>query len=76
MPRTYLVWAVVATLLCCLPAGIVAIIYASQVSNKYYSGDFEGAERASQKAQIWIIASIVLGVIFTVLYLPLSLMSM
>lgn len=74
MPKTYMAWAIVATLLCCIPTGIVAIIYSSQVSNKYYSGDFEGARRSSERAEIWIIASIVAGVIFTTLYTPLTLL--
>lgn len=74
MPPTYMLWAILATVMCCLVTGIVAIVFASQVSNKYYAGDFEGAERASRKAQIWIIASIVAGVIFTTLYMPLSML--
>lgn len=74
MPSTYMLWAILATIFCCLVPGIVAIVYASQVSNKYYSGDFEGAEKASQRAQIWIIAAVVTGIIFTTLYAPLSML--
>lgn len=75
MPKTYLVWAVVSLILCCLPASIVAIIYSAQVSSKFYARDYEGARRASERAQIWIIVSIVLGVISMALYLPLTLLS-
>lgn len=74
MPPSYLVWAVVMTVLCCLPAGIVAIIFSSQVSSKYYSGDIEGATRASERAQIWIIISFVLGVLSATLYMPVALL--
>lgn len=74
MPPAYLVWAVVMTVLCCLPAGIVAIIFSSQVSSKYYAGDIEGAQRASDRAQIWIIVSFVLGVLTNTLYLPVALL--
>lgn len=73
MPPTHLVWAILCTLCCCMPAGVVAIVYASQVSSKYYARDYEGARKASHTAEIWIIASIVAGVIFNALYLPLSL---
>ena len=62
-PPTYLAWAVVLTLLCCLPAGIVAIVYSSNVESKYAQGDLAGAQRASQNAQIWCILSFVLGII-------------
>lgn len=63
MPRTYLAWAIVATLLCCIPTGIVAIIYASRVSSKYMQGDYYGSQRASQNALTWIIVSAVCGLI-------------
>lgn len=62
-PPTNLVWAIISTLLCCLPAGIVAIVYAMKVTNKYREGDIEGAKRASETGAWWCIASIVLGII-------------
>ncbi len=73
MPETYLVWSVLATVLCCLIPGVVAIVYSTMVSSRYYAKDYEGARRASEKAQYWIIASVVLGVITATVYLPLSL---
>ena len=63
-PPTNLVWAIISTVLCCLPVGIVAIIYALKVTNKYREGDIEGAKRASETGAWWCIASIVLGIIF------------
>lgn len=74
MPSTYLVWAVIATVVCCLPAGIVAIIFSSRVSSCYFSGDIEGARKNSERAQWWIIISIVLGVVGGALYLPFTLL--
>lgn len=62
-PPTNLAWAIISTVLCCLPAGIVAIVYALKVSNKYREGDIEGAKRASETGAWWCIASIVLGII-------------
>lgn len=73
MPPTYLVWSVIMTILCCTIPGIVAIIYSAKVSSKFYQGDIEGARRASQNAEIWIIVSFVLGVISNTLYIPLTL---
>ena len=74
MPPTYMVWAIVTTILCCLPAGVVAIVYSSMVSSKYFAQDYEGARRASRNAEVWIIASIVLGVIVNAFYWPMALM--
>lgn len=71
MPPTFLVWAVIMTVFCCTVPGIVAIIYSAQVSSKFYQGDFEGARRASRRAEIWIIVSFVLGVLTSTLYMPL-----
>ncbi len=75
MPPTYLVWSVIMTVLCCLIPGVVAIIFSSQVSTKYYAGDLEGAKRASRNAEIWIIVSFVLGVLSATLYVPIMMVS-
>lgn len=76
MPPTYMVWAVLATLCCCLLPGVVAIYFSAMVSSRYYARDYEGAKRASHNAQIWIIAAIVLGVVSAIFYVPFALMSM
>lgn len=75
MPKTYLVWSVIITILCCLIPGIVAIVYSASVSSKYYAGNIEGAKKASRNAQIWCIISVVAGILWTTLYLPLSLLA-
>lgn len=69
-PPTNLVWAVISTVLCCIPAGIVAIVYATKVQSKYNAGDLEGAKRASETSAWWCIAAIVLGL----MAMPLSLL--
>lgn len=74
MPATYMLWSIVATILCCLPAGVAAIVYSAQVSSKFYAQDYDGARRCSRNAEIWIIASIVTGVIFNAFYMPLTLL--
>jgi hypothetical protein len=50
---TYLTQAILVTLLCCLPFGIPAIVYAASVSGKLQAGDYEGAKVASDKAKFW-----------------------
>lgn len=74
MPSTYLVWSILATILCCFIPGVVAIVFSSMVSSRYYAKDYEGARRASVRAEAWIIASVVLGLITATVYLPLSLL--
>jgi uncharacterized membrane protein YvbJ len=59
--QNYLVFAILATVLCCLPTGIVAIIYAAQVNGKVQMGDLAGAKAASDNAKMWCWVSFGLG---------------
>ena len=52
-PDNGLVWAILSTLCCCLPFGIVAIVYAAQVDGKYAAGDYQGAVDSASKAKTW-----------------------
>lgn len=58
-PPTNLVWAIVSTILCCLPVGVVAIVYASKVSGYYYRNEFVKAKKASDRALYWSLASFI-----------------
>ena len=80
-PNNYLVHSILATLFCCWPLGVVAIIQASKVNTLYAEGDFEGAQKASKSAKTWTIWSAAIAVIFITLFLsffglPLLLMDM
>ncbi len=66
-PDNYLVWAILTMILCCLPLGIVSLVYATQVDSKWSAGDVAGAENSSQQARTWAIWSAVAGIAFTVL---------
>jgi hypothetical protein len=57
----YLVWAILATVLCCIPAGIPAIVYAAQVNQKLQFGDIAGAQAASNNAKMWCWIAFGLG---------------
>lgn len=63
MPSTYLAWSIITMLICCIPTGIVALIYSCKVSSRWATGDFDGARKASETAAMWIIVSVVLGLI-------------
>lgn len=62
-PPTYLAWGIVSTLICCQIFGIISIVYGAQVSSKYHQGDIEGAKKYSERAALWSILSIVVGVV-------------
>jgi len=65
----YLVQAILVTLCCCVPFGIVAIVYASQVNAKLAAGDYAGAVEASQKAKTWCWVALGAGALIGLLYL-------
>lgn len=68
MPETYMVWAILATLWCCLPFGIVAIVKAAEVSSRYNAGNYSGAVESSQAAKKWCIWAAVCGIFITLVY--------
>jgi hypothetical protein len=68
-PKNYLVESILVTLFCCFPPGIVAIINASKVDSRYASGDFDGAQQASDEAKKWMKYALIGSVVFIVLYL-------
>ena len=62
-PPHNLVWAIISTILCCLPAGVVAIVYSVKVMTKYNEGDYAAAEHYSEVSAWWCIGTIILGII-------------
>ncbi len=49
----HLALAILVTISCCVPFGILAIIYAAQVNPRIMEGDYAAAMDASKKAAIW-----------------------
>ena len=66
-PDSNLVWGILAVL-CCLPFGIVSIIYASKVSGLWAQGRYAEAQEASDDAKKWAIWGAVAGVIVGIIY--------
>lgn len=64
----HMVWAILVTLFCFLPTGIAAIVFASQVNTKLAAGDRAGAVEASNKAKMWSLISVAVGVVFLVIW--------
>ena len=56
--------AILATLFCFWPAGIVSIVFAARVNSKIKKGDMQGALRSSRRAKIWACAAFGLGIPF------------
>lgn len=67
-PDNNMVWAILSTIFCCVPLGIVSIVYASKVKGLYYQGDTAGAIDAAQKARNWAIGGAVSGLVVSFIY--------
>ncbi len=68
-PKNHLVEAILVTLFCCLPFGIVGIINAARVENAFYSGDEMEAERLSREALKWSKIGLFIGIGVYLLYI-------
>ena len=66
-----MVIAIVATVVsvigCCLPHGVVSLIFAMQVNKKAAAGDMDGAANAAKQAKLFAWISIGLGFVGLVL---------
>lgn len=75
-PSSHLIWAILCTLLCCLPFGIVSIVKAVSVEKLWYQGYREEAKRASKSARNYAIWGAVISFLVTIVCSLLSLLGM
>lgn len=68
-PNSYLALAIISTILCCLPTGIVSIIYATKVNSLYEDGKYNEAVSASKNAKTWGIVSIGIALLGWIIYI-------
>lgn len=66
---TYLIFAIISTLLCCLPLGIVAIVYACKINSLQKNGDYAGAQNAAKKAKMFTIIGTVAALVVSIFYI-------
>lgn len=70
-PSTYLVLSILVTIFCCVPFGIIGIVYASKVDSCWNAGNAEEAMMYSRKARNWSFWGIALCVLFWIAYVAL-----
>jgi hypothetical protein len=66
-PDNYLVWAILCTVLCCLPFGIVSIVYSTRVSGLWSQGRYAEAQAAADSAKKWAIIGAIVGAVLYVI---------
>jgi hypothetical protein len=65
--NNYLIPAIFSTLCCCLPFGIVSIVYAAQVNGKIAAGDIAGANQSANNAKMWFWIAFGFGLVISVI---------
>jgi len=68
----YLWQSIVVTVLCCLPFGIVAIVFAAKVNGLVQAGKIEEAQAASNTAKMWCWISFGVGLVVIILQILLN----
>lgn len=72
-PNNYMALAILTTIFCCLPFGIVGIVKASKVNSLYMLKQYDLAMQASADAKKWSIIGIVAGLVVGIAYAALTL---
>ena len=68
-PDNNLIWAILCTVMCCWPLGIVAIVKATSVEKLWYQGQYEAAEKAAADAKKWSMWGAGAAIVFWLLYI-------
>lgn len=68
-PDNNMVWAILSTVMCCMPLGIVSIVKASQVNSLWFQGFHAEAHRAADEARKWAMWSAISSGVLIALYL-------
>lgn len=62
-PASHLVWAILTTVFCCQPFGIVSIVRAAKVTSLWSAGQYAEAQRCADDAKKWALIS---GIVYCV----------
>lgn len=67
----YLILSIISTLCCCLPFGVVGIVFSAKINSAMLVGNLEEAQNNAKMARIWIIVSFAIGILTWLIYMVL-----
>lgn len=65
--KNWLVPAILATIFCCLPFGIVSIIFASRANSEASAGNYQQAQINADKAKTWFWIAFGVGIVVQII---------
>lgn len=68
---TYFILSIISTLCCCLPFGVVGIVFSAKINSAMLAGNLEEAQNNAKMARIWIIVSFAIGLLTWLIYMVL-----
>lgn len=68
----HLVGAILVTVCCCMPLGVVSILYAAKVNGLLAAGKLRDAQDASKNASIWMWVAFGLGIVSNIICIIFS----
>lgn len=69
--NNWLIPAIFSIVCCCIPFGIVSLVYASQVNGKLAAGDIAGAQQSADSARLWFWIAFGCGLTLGIIWLVL-----
>ena len=67
----YLILSIISTLCCCVPFGVVGIVFSAKINSAMLAGNLEEAQNNAKMARIWIIVSFAIGLLTWLIYMVL-----
>jgi len=65
--NTWLIPAILATVFCCLPFGIVSIVFASRANSALGVGNYQLAQMNAEKAKTWFWVAFSVGIVTSII---------
>lgn len=67
-PPSNLLGSILVTLFCCMPFGLIAIVYGILVHRRWNAGDHDGARNASDMSEKWMYGGIGAVILMAIIF--------
>ena len=64
--------SIAVLLCCCLPGGIIGLVYGTKAKTEYAKGNYAKARSAYQTGKRWLIGSVIVSAITNIIYIAVK----